>query len=426
MSGIKISDLTYLNSNQIKPEWTEVLSVCKLHITFATPMFGFLMMRCKFKYSLDFPYVAGAAVTATENLIVINPLMFFNDEVLKGANERAFVMLHEILHIFLAHGERCAEGGLDPMLWNQATDYNINLTANGTYRDENGNVAYNPNYQKYLSKPDWVLYDESFIGLSSNEIYDLLKQHGSAKCNGGEIVDEVIPSDISSENVQQQISKNTVSMKAAVDFAKQSKSVGVNEGDIVKYIEEMAKPKVSWNEYLSDMVVSSLKERPTYSKYSRRNGGSVVFPTYVGQKANIVFGIDTSGSMMYKEAYMRCAAELYGIIEQFEGWELELVTCDTRLHKLGKYSSEDGDEFSNIELTFTGGGGTELSPIAQYAQELIDDGEDVSINVIMTDGYIPIDVFDDALPTFGVKNVVVVVEGGNRDFAIKNGDVIFM
>lgn len=93
--------------------------------------------------------ISVAAVDASTAEIFINPL------VRMEAEERRFVLAHEMLHAALRHGERV--GPRDPYLWNVAADFVVNgwLVEMGVGRI-----------------PEGVLYDPALKGRGVEDVYD--------------------------------------------------------------------------------------------------------------------------------------------------------------------------------------------------------------------------------------------------------------
>ena len=124
-----------------------------------------------------------------------------------------------------------------------------------------------------------------------------------------------------------------------------------------------------WNKDTNLMVVNIKADELDKEEYS----GS-----------NLVFLIDTSGSMSNKQI-SECYSEIYGAIQQFGG-KLQ--------GKLGFFDAvvvdpipfEDEEEFKIIRPK--GGGGTSFDIIFDYVEKEMEDEPPVSI-VILTDGYAP-------------------------------------
>lgn len=489
-----------LTGDDVKREWDDSLSAARTNLSLASPTFAYMMFTCKYHWSDD-PAIqtAGALVRGDENHIFINPKFWMN--TLQTREERAFVILHEILHIFLEHGGRAIERGYNHQLFNIATDYCINLTCAGAYKDENGDsIHHSSKYQQYLSLPTFVLYDERFIDMSSDEIYHLLLEENDNDANkaieahGGQPSDEngeeqqgsgdedgegsgdgdgnddgegdgsgsgqskssggrkkvKSASEREAEGLTQadpakrgkagqraldnvaetsgsgaQVVKNRQSAAAAVASANAMGGIGESEGNMVAVLGDLAKPTVDWRTELSDAIQASSRERTTYNRLSRRTSGSVVFPTLTGNKVRVVFGFDSSGSMS-RDDYADVGGELHSLLEMFDAWDLDLITCDVAATFLGRYSSEDDDDLSNMDFRAIGQGGTELSSMIHYANEQVEEGEEFNACITVTDGYIPTAPINEATKEDAMKYIFVVTRGGNRDLQLEDAKVIYM
>lgn len=400
------------------PETLKNFSDARANVVLGSAIFAFTMMRCEYIFTHDIP-TAGACVHDERNIIYFNP--DFMDKVLKNSKQRAFVLVHELDHIFFMHQRRAIDMAYNHQVWNEATDFCINLRGAGVYKDEHGVRRVEERYSKYFEMPEIGLYDEKYLGMSSDEIYQHLMKNpedspsGGGKQNhgnGGTDLDVLLGN---GGSVQQQ-AKNVQTMHSAVVFAEQSNQIGKNEGDLARAVRDMAKPTISWQDKFVAAVQSSVKVRPTYNHLSRRSSvdGGVVFPTYTGMKVNVVFGVDSSGSMG-EDDYRKVLGELKGLLEQFESWTVHLVCCDMKLYEIGVYSSEDHQTFEDIDFEMKGLGGTDMAPIARHADYLMALGEDIDACIVLTDGYIDVGELDNAFPR-EIKNLVITTRNHNLEF----------
>ena len=139
-------------------------------------------------------------------------------------------------------------------------------------------------------------------------------------------------------------------------------------------------------------------------------------------------GVDSSGSMS-SECHIEARSELYGLITTLDGWTVSVVCCDTELHEIGTYSKEEGDDWSDIQFTMLGLGGTSLSPILKYADSVRDNTqEELTAVIIVTDGYFDGDELDSAIEQSGndVPVIVLVVRNGSKTFTMRNAEVVFV
>ena len=123
----------------------------------------------------------------------------------------------------------------------------------------------------------------------------------------------------------------------------------------------------------------------------------------LGHKINLLFGIDTSGSMS-AENLAEALTELNAIVNDFENWKITFVTCEMDVELVGEYSSEIGDDFTTFSQDFKQGGGTDMNPIITFAESM---EEEPDAMVIITDGYLSADLLMTHIPV-----IVVIVRGG--------------
>lgn len=440
-------------------ELSKSLSAAKANVSLASMMISYAMYRCSIKFvSKDSEIkTAGAMTTGSGNFVYINTE--FWTKCLQNVKQRAFVLYHEILHIFLDHNIRAFDMGYNPLLWNQATDYCINLSGLGAYRNEHGGVSYcerislymeavdKEKFSEYLGFDTDMCYDESFLGMSADEIYRNLMEEakegdgsGSGKGEGDSdekgsggdspngrgqsAMDEVVPTNSGSEDVQRQQVKNNQTIVAAASIAAQSKTIGASEQELRKTIMKMIEPVVDWKEHLQSATVSKVPMRTTYNRISRRSG-QVIFPTYNGDHMNIMVGVDSSGSMSMDD-FTRCYSETVEILNGLDSWDMWLVTCDTKAHLIGHMNSEEYQEAEDINFNIVGGGGTDMRPLLDYADELVEvEGVELDVCLVMTDGYIPEETVDEIIPAT-YSSLFLVTDSGNKSLNLENHEVIFV
>ena len=95
----------------------------------------------------------------------------FNPDFLLSLNkqEQVGLCVHEVMHVYSKHHLR--RGNRDPMLWNVAGDYFINQVIIDAIKMENRHRG-----GSCMRLPDGALIDERFRGMSTDQIYDLLKK----------------------------------------------------------------------------------------------------------------------------------------------------------------------------------------------------------------------------------------------------------
>lgn len=447
---------TTIPRSELDPAWVEKVRNARMAISMATPLIAFQMYQCHFEFTEELPFPTAAALVSPDKNII-----YFHPKLVREASPRkmAFVVLHETLHIFLEHQTRGVEMGYDPMLWNIAADYYINPVCLGYYRDENGNICRHEAYEKYVEiDPSWK-FEEKFIGMSADEIYwyilkdcnnnkeearkkycgdgqsgDLMPGPGKAGEGEGEGEGNIFsPGEGTGDKMfdwvpdaqasRSQIQKNRRTSATAIARAqKQGTGIGAHEAGMVRYMEDLFRPKVHWTDHIHHLARAAVKDRSTYNRVSRRSQGEIILPSKHGEKLVATFGVDTSGSMSDAEL-SEAASEFHGVMDQFLSWEAELVSCDVKAHLIDRFASGNGDTFTASDVKLKGGGGTDMSPIVAYNNERIERGEEVNVCIIVTDGYVP----NITEPMDGdCQYIFVVNSGGNRDFNPPGATVLYM
>lgn len=404
------------------------LDDARLNLTLCSPLLAFMLLKTKTFITDDkMKYdTACAGFDESDDMFFIAiSRNFWNN--LPNEKQRTFVLAHEVLHVFLNHGARQKELGYNAELWNEATDYYINLMGMG-YIQKYGIVVQGDRYEKYIEVPEWVLFNTTFFGLSADEIYKILLEEGQETKpleEGQEtkpsqkVLDSVsdFPSPKNSDKAET-IRKETLS--GAIGFHTSS-GIGDEAGELIEHLKKMAEVKIDWKDRLNMEVAAAGSENTTFNKISKRGDGTVIYPRYESEKISIVFGFDSSGSMN-PDDYAEVAGALQSILDQYESWEVIVVSCDTSAQIIGYFSSEEDDNFSYMDLTAHGLGGTDLTAIVLEADSLLEENDEIGALIIVTDGHIPTSV--DEHFNHLLKNYVIVTRNGNKQLKLSACEVI--
>lgn len=353
----------------------ETFSDARLNLCLASPLSAFMIFKVKTKFTADKigTYNTALAYADGEDLCIwFNVDFWFNG--LKNEKQRAFVLMHELKHLILKHGDRLLEKKYNRKKWNQATDYYINMSCSGITK-----TAVCKRYEKYLERPEFVLFDMKYRGLSSDEIYDILPDDPYAEPmdDCGVVGGNSSISDAKIDDLIRQANIHASSMSG----------IGVGDADFAKVIKGIIEVKVDWRSLLELQINRTYDEISTYNRVNRRSSGSVIFPSTEGEHISLVWGIDTSGSMR-EEDYMKVNGALMSLLSNFESWKVHIVTCDTKFNVIGTFDSDSNRRLQPEDIKLVGGGGTELSPILKYAESL-EDEEEIDCIIVLTDGDIP-------------------------------------
>lgn len=356
--------------------------------------------------------------------------LFFNALFMKLLNEKsgindaqAFVFVHEIMHIvFDSFGRR---GSRDPKLWNVATDYAINMTLMEFGMDmpdtatvqkaiEKTKATIGEEHQEILGEFDELfgrsdepyvgLYDSKYEGLSAEQIYEILKEEDDQRCkqHGGSGSGQGQPSGLNrnkqtldthvieelSDEEQKEIARSARS--ATLQAAKQAERGGDGRGELPlglsRLINDWVKPKVPW----SNLIVAEF-DSLRISDYSsqrvdaRMFSGGITLPGIEYESSiRVAVIVDTSGSIG-EDDLRKVLGEMYGIVNQFDAYEIDVISCDTAVYGHKYYDTETGEDI--LKYPFVGGGGTTFEPAMQWMkQKAIEDGEYDAV-LFFTDGY---------------------------------------
>lgn len=392
------------------------LITTKVDLVRAYPFLGFLVMSTEYYFTDELPTLA--ATTHPKNYVFINEKFLLKG--LPTRKQRSFVFAHEILHIFLEHIGRQMDHNYHRGLWNVATDHCINLFL----------TALN---SRMMERPKSALYDERFKGMSADEIYHLIleendgdaekaaQEHGAGSEGGDygdgqqrpfdEVSDEQVTDAAKAEN------KQKISAALSQTDPSAIKQMGDGAVALIREFERLVASVIPWNQVLREYITSQSAAHYTYNRISRRSTKNIVFPTLDGDFVDLVFGVDTSGSMS-SDDLKEAMSELQGICNEFDNWRVTLLSCDTTPHVIGEYLSEEGDDFSTIDKALIGGGGTDMSPMVEFANDMEDEP---SVVVILTDGYIPEIKNIEEIPV-----ICVVTTNGNKDLQLNDALVLQM
>jgi len=272
--------------------------------------------------------------------IEINP-KFFGD---LSEDERVGLLLHESWHVCFNHMIR--RGDKDLNKYNRAADYVINILL-----VDAGFII-----------PKGGLLNISYRGMSTEQVYDLLEDSDDDFDN-----DILEPCDASESDLQELESSITdIITKASIQSKQLKDKVGTIPESIERLIDEAINPKLPWNTILANYVNDLLKEDYSLSKVNRRYlPQDIVLPSlYSESLSKVTIAVDTSGSVSNEE-FSSFVNEIKYIKDTSTIEEMSVIDFDTCIKNI--HSVRDIEDISDI--TFTGGGGTDLFPVFEYTNK---------------------------------------------------------
>lgn len=312
-----------------------------------------------------------AAVNAHTKEIFLNPGLGLTEQ------ECRFVLAHEVLHVGLAHSDRC--DGRDANLWNIACDFVVN-----GWLVEMG-IGTLPQVG--------CLYDPELKGLSAESIYDRIvtdmRRFRKLATLRGVGLGEMLGAPTHGHSHATDLD----------DFYRSALSQGLeyhlaeNRGylpaGLVEAIRALHQPAVPWDVELArwfDHWFEPLHKVRTYARPSRRQASTpdIPRPSYVardGEDAR-TFGVvlDTSGSMD-----RMLLAKALGAIASYslthDVYRVRVVFCDAATYDQGYMAPDSLADRVQVK----GRGGTVLQPAVDLLEKAEDFPKDGPL-LIITDG----------------------------------------
>lgn len=359
-----------------------------------------------------------------------------------------FVLLHEILHVALAHMWR--RTNRDPELWNMACDFVVNNALNEVVKSYQQNINRDSiNENARIEMPQGCLYDKSFAEMSAEDVYAYLEKNakkvtkqiqinmsgsgsGSGKnknknknsqgqdngqgqdgknqqnqskglqgksggatyeINGKKyqsptnhrLWDDADKADQSTKN-EKQMEWGSNLMQAAEELKRR----GIDPGSLKLHINAISKPQKNWKALLRDFIEEEINDYSFAPPDKRYDFGGIMLPDFNDKQEmvkDILFFVDTSGSMSSEEITV-CYSEMQGAINQFK----------KRLHGILHFFDYDvkpkhynfDDVYGDLsKIIPVGGGGTSFEAVFKYVNANRKNYNDVKGIIIMTDGECP-------------------------------------
>lgn len=284
--------------------------------------------------------------------------------------EKIFVMAHEVMHVALGHVYPWRRGNRDPLRWNIAGDYVINLILKDAH----------------MSLPKGVLVDEKFRGMCAEEVYEKLPEALTLKCKcyveGGDGADGHGDKDgRGAEWTRGQEER----WRGILQSARQCGSV---PGGMERYIEEACAPKMPWYAVLRQYASEILQIDYNWNVPDQRwlsgtalSDGTHTAPVYLpdlwDERIRAAVYVDTSGSMSDDDLGI-CLAEIDSLLKTFGIIDLRIMAGDTCVEFDKTYKAG----MKVPRSLGRGGGGTSFVPLFEQLEK---EAEKPRILIVMTD-----------------------------------------
>lgn len=299
-------------------------------------------------------------------------------------SETQFVLAKQALHCALSHFARRSHR--IKHRWELACEYAVNPIL----------------IEEGFTPPPGTLVEDSYIGMSAEEIYRCLDDKDDGEMDSENNEDEgnedsKDPTE-SGDSGQSEQSNNTSGdspnqenntsqnanpepkplsqaeqdnltiqwQQRLAGAAQQAKQAGKLSESMARLVEFMLQPKLPWRVLLAKYMTSNARDDYNYSRPSSRRGDPSIFPSLRSSQVDIVVALDVSGSIDNEELN-EFMSEVDAIKGQLRA-RISLLICDNKLAEGSPWIFESWEEFT-LPKTFAGGGGTDFRPVFDWIKQ---------------------------------------------------------
>lgn len=256
--------------------------------------------------------------------------------------QRVFVLVHECDHVARMHVIRGK--GFDHDIYNQAADHVINLTLKKA------------RFEMY----DWVLCDERFRDMATEEVYGILLAESKECPLPPNMMPDLgdVPDEDEKETMQQM---QDVIIEAVMQSKMQKDKPGTVPGEVELFLDNLLNPKLPWQVILMRYMKKMAKSGYNWAKPNRRFIPQDIYLPSRWSNCGLVdieAWTDISGSET-DEDFQRYVSELHGILKQFKPGKITLGQFDTRITQVDVVKSVQ----DLAKVKFHGRGGTCITDV---------------------------------------------------------------
>jgi predicted metal-dependent peptidase len=271
-----------------------------------------------------------------------NPGFFMG---LANAEERVFLMMHETMHAAYLHMDPVRSAGKCADRWNIACDHVINLQL-----VERG-------FTMPTGKNKGVA-DSQFAGMNADQVYKLLPEK-PGKPNQEDLLDPGQDMDKTRADMEDILIRAAVQSKAAGD------KPGTIPGEIDIFLNKLLNPKLPWYRILQKYLKSFDKHDYTFKRPNRRFFPEHHLPSLHNETLiDLAVFVDASGSVSDAD-FQQFITEFASILRMMKPKKMTLGIFDTAIKSTHEITSIN----DLMAVKFTGRGGTDITPVIEWANE---------------------------------------------------------
>lgn len=346
-----------LTAEQLEAE-ADRIGTIKMKLLLYVPFWASILIQTRLVADQSLPFYGA---TDCVDVICYNPRLTTR----LSTKQLAFLLLHECAHIVFEHGTR--KGGRSHDKWNRAADYVVNLITSDIKKDHAAVAEFIPG----------GLLDQSFRGLSTEDVYDKLPTHskGSSTChqpgsptNGSDFgggIDIHLPSPTGQDAKDRVLEKI---LKAHAQWEASNQRGDIPAGVLLR-INDLRNSAVPWQRVLREQASQCLgHDELTYAPPHRRRllRDNICAPTLRGERlGSVVVVIDTSGSIDHA-ALAQALSELVALSDLTD--DLCMISHDAAVqdviptHRIAFYVAD----LKVGKAKLNGGGGTNHKPAFEW------------------------------------------------------------
>ena len=297
--------------------------------------------------------------------------LYYNRDYIDALDveETQFILGKQALHCALSHFARRQHR--IKRRWELACDYAVNSLL----------------IQDGIKAPLGTLFDESFDGMTAEEIYPYIDEFedDDAKPESGEGHDEKGSSSQDwtkdsrkvdsgggadqTKNLAQRPAELTLREQEELSVQWQQRLAGAAQqaiqagklgGSMVRMVDFMLQPRIPWRMLLARYMTTSARDDYSYSRPSSRRGDPAVMPSLRSTQINVAVGVDISGSVNDREIN-EFLSEVSAIKSNIRT-RITLLPCDVALARGAPWIFEPWEDVT-LPTTLKGGGGTSFCPV---------------------------------------------------------------
>lgn len=290
--------------------------------------------------------------------------MFYNSEFVEKLSDSdlEFIVAHEVLHCVFKHTQKHRSEGKDPMIFNAAADFVINLALKDSQ----------------MTPPEHALLNDEFRGFNSEAVYEKLMNDPKYQKLKKQL--ETLD-DHSRMGKQKSTPTDERDWKAKVAQAKtKAKLAGKDPSGVGEIVDKILNPKVNFKDLLHATVQNLVKFDHRLTPPNRRHiGQDYYLPSMYGNALRAVIAVDSSGSVSTKELQYFMGV-IDNILGSFHSYDIDIIAFSSDVHTHKKL--ETGDTCKKFQ--FKDRGGTCIQPVFKWITEKTRGHIDCAI--ILTDG----------------------------------------